>query len=84
MVDNYCKNNCAFINNILQLFQGRETPSPVDTPYLCRQRNTTSVTIDTNNCLQTGNIQESDLERGALLGDRTNNCRTPGVFITGQ
>ncbi|KAF0763094.1 zinc transporter 1-like [Aphis craccivora] len=64
--------------------QGRDTPSPVDTPYLCRQRNTTSVTIDTTNNLQTANAQESEMESGALLGDRINNCRTStGGFITG-
>ncbi|CAI6365843.1 unnamed protein product [Macrosiphum euphorbiae] len=64
--------------------QGRDTPSPVDTPYLCRQRNTTSVTIDATNNLQTVNTQESEMESGALLGDRINNCRTSaGGFITG-
>jgi len=51
---------------------------------LCRQRNTTSVTIDTTNNLQTANAQESEMESGALLGDRINNCRTStGGFITG-
>jgi len=51
---------------------------------LCRQRNTTSVTIDATNNLQTVNTQESEMESGALLGDRINNCRTSaGGFITG-
>ncbi|XP_025410928.1 zinc transporter 1 isoform X2 [Sipha flava] len=64
--------------------QGRETPSPVDTPYMCRQRNTTSVTIDATNCSQTGNTQESEMESGALLlGDRINISLTSGGFLTG-
>lgn len=51
---------------------------------MCRQRNTTSVTIDTANCSQTGNTQESEMESGALLlGDRININRTSGGFLTG-
>lgn len=51
---------------------------------MCRQRNTTSVTIDTTNSLQKGsNSQDSELESGALLGDRINSCRTSGGFLTG-
>jgi len=51
---------------------------------LCRQRNTTSVTIDAINNSQTVNAQESEMESGALLGDRINNCRSSaGGFITG-
>lgn len=42
-------------------FQGRDTPSPVDTPYLCRQRNNIGAT-------QLGRGQVSEIiERGALL-----------------
>lgn len=44
-------------------FQGRETPSPVDTPYLCRQRNNISAS-------QIGRGQVSEIiERGALLAN---------------
>lgn len=40
--------------------QGRDTPSPADTPYLCRQRN--------SNASLTNRLQEmNELERGALL-----------------
>lgn len=50
---------------------------------MCRQRNTTSVTIDTTTNSQTGNTQETEMENGALLGDRMNNSRTSGGFLTG-
>ncbi|KAK5643063.1 hypothetical protein RI129_006908 [Pyrocoelia pectoralis] len=43
--------------------QGSDTPSPADTPYLCRQRTSTNLT---------NHVQEmNELERGALL-DRGN------------
>lgn len=67
----------------MNFFQGRDTPSPVDTPYMCRQRNTTSVTIDTTNCSQTGNSQENEMESGALLGERISNSRNSGGFLNG-
>ncbi|XP_050521017.1 zinc transporter 1 [Daktulosphaira vitifoliae] len=50
--------------------QGRDTPSPVDTPYLCRQRNTT--VISTTDYTQAGSSQENEMEYGALLNDRPN------------
>lgn len=43
------------------MLQGRETPSPVDTPYLCRQRNNIGAA-------QVSRDQTSEIiERGALL-----------------
>lgn len=48
------------------VFQGRDTPSPGDTPYLCRQRNSAT---------NAANRQElNDIEKGALLKDSSNNA----------
>jgi len=40
--------------------QGRDTPSPGDTPYLCRQRNSTTT-------LNSRNQDLNDVEKGSLL-----------------
>lgn len=50
---------------------------------MCRQRNTTSVTIDTANCSQTGNSQENEMESGALLGERSNSRNSGGFLNAG-
>jgi len=50
---------------------------------LCRQRNTTSVTIDATASSQPGNVVESEMESGALLGSISINSRTSGGFLTG-
>ncbi|XP_071442185.1 proton-coupled zinc antiporter SLC30A1 [Hetaerina americana] len=45
---------------------GRESPSPLDTPYLCRQRNSTASSTPAfgSRCL---NQEQSEMERGHLL-----------------
>nr|CAD7196535.1 unnamed protein product [Timema douglasi] len=52
------------------LRKGRDTPSPGDTPYLCRQR--TSV----------ANLKEmSEMESGHLLEEGTCQCPQPGPVV---
>ncbi|KAG8238171.1 hypothetical protein J437_LFUL018263 [Ladona fulva] len=65
---------------------GRESPSPLDTPYLCRQRNsTTNSTPAYSTRLQQ---EQSEMERGHLLspgggGGGTGDAIVPTVTIPG-
>lgn len=56
---------------------GRDTPSPGDTPYLCRQRNNSSASFAASggNAISTSRAELSEMERGALLGGC--DCPTP-------
>lgn len=77
-------------NNILLCDddQGRETPSPGDTPYLCRQRANNAATGSNGNvrAQQEGrSTQEvNEMESGRLLGEdkvRTKQCARACLFV---
>ncbi|KAJ8953806.1 hypothetical protein NQ318_006654 [Aromia moschata] len=55
--DNCLKNTCCGPRNS-PLAQGRDTPSPNNTPYICRQRTSTGIP---------GNEEMNELEKGVLL-----------------
>jgi len=58
-----------FVKNIHKFFfydvQGRETPSPGETPYMCRQRN--SLARSTGSIGGTEQQEVNEMERGHLL-----------------
>lgn len=56
---------------------GRDTPSPGDTPYLCRQRNNSAASFaaSVGNTISASRGELSEMERGALLGGC--DCPTP-------
>lgn len=63
----------SFFQITMMMLQGRETPSPGDTPYLCRQRNN-SVVSGAGAASVAGRGELSEMERGALLAPPEQQC----------
>lgn len=65
----------SFFQITMMMLQGRETPSPGDTPYLCRQRNNSVVSGGGAAAASVaGRGELSEMERGALLAPPEQQC----------
>lgn len=65
----------SFFQITMMMLQGRETPSPGDTPYLCRQRNNSVVSGGGAAAASAaGRGELSEMERGALLAPPEQQC----------